>query len=401
MARSYDHVAAWHARQQSREEKPSKKKSRSKHVSKNKEGFSFFVDVVHVDVPTAPIVRWDEVIGQDEAKAALREAIEGAIKHADLYKRYGRKPTKGVLLYGPPGNGKTMLGKAAATALAEVHGGVASASGFIYVKGPELKDSYYGGTERKIRDLFERARRHKAQHGYPAVIFVDEAECMLGHRRDDGGGVSAVQTFLTEMDGLVESSAFVLLATNRPGQLDSAVIREGRIDRKILVGRPSREDAIEIFRQCLRPRPIVGDLDELAAAAAEILYDSRHALYALHLQDGTSKTVRLGDFTSGAQITSLVESATSFAIDREIATGEQGIRIDDFRAAILRSLKEQRDLDHPTELAAFCEDFMGEIVRLERVKGDGLKAKRASLITKIPEGVGVVFEPAPRTVPQC
>ncbi len=338
--------------------------------------------------PPAPVVKWDDVIGQAEAKAAVREAIEGVTKHAELYKRYGRRPTKGILLFGPPGNGKTMLGKAAASAMAEQHGQEARESGFIYVKGPELLSMYVGQVEQKIRNLFAKAAQHKAQHKYPAIIFIDEAESVLGHRRDRDD-FAPVPAFLVEMDGMVESSAIVLLATNRPNSLDSAVIREGRIDRKIMVGRPTQDDALAFFEQGLRGRPLAEGVDvgELALEAATALYNSNHILYRVHLADGKAKPVTLGHFTSGAQIAFLVDAAASFAIDREIATGQaDGIRTADFVSAVERTLREQRDIEHPSELAAFCEPFAGAVTGLERVRADG---QRASLIAHVPEGVKV------------
>src|SRR3990167_2927964 len=162
-----------------------------------------------------------DIGGQDEAVATLLEAIEGPLKHADLYKAYGKKSLKGVLLAGPPGCGKTLLAKATVSDIAKSHSKADAATGFIYVKGPEILSMWVGNSESAVRSLFKRAKEHKLEHGYPAVIFVDEAESILAKR---GNGIHSgsvlsgtiVPTFLAEMDGLEDSGAFVLLATNRP-----------------------------------------------------------------------------------------------------------------------------------------------------------------------------------------
>lgn len=321
-------------------------------------------------------VTWEDIGGQDEAKAAMREAIEGPVLRRAIYARYGRRPTKGVLLYGPPGNGKTMLGKAAATALAALHGASAGASGFLYVKGPELLNMYVGASEQNVRQLFESARRHKAQHGYPALIFIDEAEALLGKR---GGGVGAalagvltstiVPMFLAEMDGIVESGALVILATNRPDALDPAVVREGRIDRKVRVGRPDREDAIAIFRRHLAGRPLAADVDVelLAVAGVAALYDTAHVLYRVHRADGVPKSVTLGHLTSGAQIAHLVDLGATLALERELAGGAPGMATEDLEIAVRNTLEEQRHIDHVDELLFFVEPFKKQLKEIERV----------------------------------
>lgn len=336
-----------------------------------------------------PVVKWDDIVGQAEAKTAMREAIEGATKHAELYKKYGRRPTKGVLLFGPPGNGKTMLGKAAASAMAEMHGQSGQETGFIYLKGPEIQDPWFGGSAKKIRDLFLKAKRHKDQHNYPAVVFIDEAESVLGVRGRSGASDITVPPFLIEMDGLDECSAIVILATNRPNSLDPAVVREGRIDRKVFVDRPTREDALAFFEKGLAGRPLAENPEVVASEAVRTLYDPQHVLYRIELQDGTTKTVTLGHFASGAQVTYLIDAAATLAIEREIATGECGIRGKDFADVIARTLKEQRELDHSEALFAFCESFVHSVVEIQRARTDGKFAKRRSLIAQVPAGVQV------------
>lgn len=325
-------------------------------------------------------VSWDDIGGQDEAKAALREAVEGPVLRKEIYARYGRRPTKGVLLFGPPGNGKTMLGKAAATALAAMHGASAKSTGFLYVRGPEILSQWVGGAEAAVRALFDTARRHKAEHGYPAVIFLDEAESLLGKRGMTGSVLShtIVPMFLAEMDGMIESGALVLLATNRPDVLDPAIVREGRIDRKVFVARPSRADACEVFGRYLSGRPLAGALEELIVEGVDALYSSARVLYKISTKNKT-KTLTLGHVTSGAQIAGIVETAASFAVERELAEDaagdiegprQLGIIAADLRAAVDRVFDEQRLLEHDDDIERLAETFVkpGDQLMVEKMR---------------------------------
>lgn len=209
-------------------------------------------------------ITWDDVGGLEKAKQALKEAIELPNKHPDLFKKYNKRIPKGVMLYGPTGTGKTLLAKAAATSLATIHGTSAKSTGFIYVKGPELLNMWVGNTEAEIRGLFARGRDHFKKNGYPAILFIDEADAILGARGGSSHGSEGtlantiVPQFLSEMDGLQDSGVFVLLATNRPDVLDPAVTRDGRIDRKVAVLRPEQQAAGDILKIHLRNRPLSG-----------------------------------------------------------------------------------------------------------------------------------------------
>lgn len=291
------------------------------HVLKNlgKQADEFKADVEKISV------RWEDIGGQKVAKQEMQEAIEGPIKHAAIFKAYGKKAVKGILLYGPPGCGKTMFAKAAATSLAAMHGKT-TATGFIYVKGPEILNKWVGQSEETIRNLFTRARDHYKREGYPAVLFIDEADAILGARGTQsmvsGMEKTIVPMFLAEMDGLDENGPLVLLATNRSDSLDPAVVRDGRVDRKIEVTRPNQEDALEIFGMYLKGKPICeATKDVYAEAFAKALFASA----ALKMR------------VCGALIAGLVDQAVSVAMRRDIAAGSSqatGLTMDDISAAI-------------------------------------------------------------------
>jgi len=292
-------------------------------------------------------VRWEDIGGQEEAKEAIREAIEYPVRFAAVYQAHGQKPSKGVLLYGPPGTGKSLLGKAVATALADGKG--AHPDAFIYVKGPEILSKWVGSSEAAVRALFSRCRAHKTATGRPAVLFIDEADALLGHRDGAGLSVSMAQTivpaFLTEMDGLEDSGAFVMLSTNRPDALDPAVVRDGRIDRRVRIGRPTKDDAGRILMIALRGRK-VEEKQAFVEHALKTLHSDDLTLFKLTTEEGMV-SLRLRDALSGALLTGLVAKAVEFAIKRN---REQGALSDlepkDFDAAVLLAFREMAHTDH-------------------------------------------------------
>jgi len=303
-------------------------------------------------------VGWDAIGGHAEAKEALREAIELPFSHPELFAKYGKRPSRGVLLSGPSGTGKTMLGKAAATALARAHGHSAS-EGFVYVKGPELLSSYVGKTEEAIRRLFLAARDHKARHGYPALVFMDEAESLLGVR-DRGANISMAATivpqFLAEMDGLDDAAAMFLLATNRPDMLDPAIVRDGRIDRKVRVGRPSAADARQIFAIHLADRPLAKrlEVDALLDMVVPSLYHDDRVVQAYG-----DRALRLRDFASGAMIAGIVEHAATAAMLRDVVEGKgkpTGIMLEDLLGAIDRAQASVKDTYHGEAIADLIKE---------------------------------------------
>jgi len=304
---------------------------------------------------------WEDIAGLREAKEQLVEAIELPYQYPELFKHYSKRPPKGVLLYGPPGCGKTLCAKAAAFSIAKIHEKQQMQSGFIYVKGPELLCKWVGESERMIRDLFERGREHHAKHGYPALLFIDEADAIVPQR---GTGKSSdventiVPMFLSEMDGLENSKVMVMLATNQQQRIDPAVIREGRIDRMVRIGRPTTRTAIEYFRIHLRGIPTgPADLAEIAAHTTAEIFSQERVLYKLVDGGGKEHYLTLGDCLSGAMIAGIIDLATSAALKRDMASkSAKGtfVRVDDFRAAVQKTY-----LHHVAMNASFdIEDFM-------------------------------------------
>jgi proteasome ATPase len=292
-----------------------------------------------------PDVKWDDIGGLQDAKADLIEAIELPHKNRELFEFYGRKQIKGILLSGPPGCGKTMLGKAAATSLATIYGKEKSRTGFLYVKGPEILNQYVGQTEQTIRDIFDDARRHKEEHGYPAIIFLDEADAILATRgtRNVGIGNTIVPMFLTEMDGLEESSAVVIIATNRPDVLDPAIVRDGRIDRKVSVTRPCEKSAAEILRLNLKRVPVRNGvaIEEMANETISLIFSSD-----CRVKSG----LFLRDIVNGAMLANCVNLAVSSAIQRDLSVGKvktgSGILMEDIKLAVGRILKQSQTVIH-------------------------------------------------------
>jgi proteasome-associated ATPase len=219
-----------------------------------------------------------------------------------------------------------LLAKAAAGSISKLHGKQAADTGYIYVKGPEVLSKWVGESESTIRGLFLLARNHKAKHGYPAILFVDECESLLSKR---GTGLSSdvnntiVPAFLAELDGLVDSGAMVILATNRPDKLDPAVVREGRIDRRIRVARPDQSDAAQVFAIYLKRVPSCPNPEEVAEHASKHLFSEATGLVRLTTSTGETFPFHLGHLASGAMIEGIVDRATSLVL-HEAIEGDHG-----------------------------------------------------------------------------
>lgn len=300
-------------------------------------------------------VTWADIGGLEQAKAELREAVELPYTEPELFAHHKYQVPKGVLLYGPPRCGKTLCGKAVASAMAECHGVTGDARGFFYVKGSEILDRYVGVTEGLIASLFNRARHFKRRTGYPATIFIDECEAIMAKR---GSGKSSdilntiVPAFLAEMDGLDETGAIVLLATNRPDMLDPAIVGDGRVDRRIKITRPDKESARVIAGIHIKKATFDPSLktDEAVDIITREFFVRERVMRRLTV--ATEKETRvvplaLSDIINGAMIVSLISHARSFALrrDRERKT-LTGITEADLIAAADKLVPENMDVSH-------------------------------------------------------
>ena len=329
-----------------------------------------------------PTVRWEHIGGQQEAIESIRRSIEYPLLHKGLFARYQFQQPKGFLLYGPPGCGKTLIGQATAASLGEIlaekgesttpssedqasdvvpglppiEGGV-----FLHVKGPEVLNMWVGESERIIRDLFLQARQQR-QAGKLPFIFIDEAESILGTRRTMRSynvSNTLVPMFCAELDGIENlSQVVVILASNRPDMIDPAVLRSGRIDRKIKVGRPGPKDVGEILRVYLKAdlpyassdapkkgiddeapasRMIVGLLENLFQPSQE------NRVLAIRLRNGRREILYRKDLLSGAVLAGIVRRAKERAIERAIQSGDHepsGLTLEDLLISTNQEFKE-------------------------------------------------------------
>jgi proteasome-associated ATPase len=312
---------------------------------------------------------WSDIGGCAEAKAELQKALEFPYTHAKVFNFFHKKRVKGGVLWGRPGMGKTLLGRACAGSIIRTHKAdpESFATAFIYVKGPELLVKWVGDTEQAIRDLFEHAKQHFLKWHYPAVIFLDEADAFLtrrGTRTASGMETTVVPQFNAEMDGMEESGAFVLVATNRVEILDPAIIRPGRCDRKFHIAPPTIETAPEILEIHMRNVPIAhsgwADVqpcskEQIIKTSTERFFSDKYPLYKLETDKGT-RIFGLSNLASGAMLAGLVERATSYAIDRNLENPDpDGVNLGDFDLALEAIHKEQFGLNHYDELKEYID----------------------------------------------
>lgn len=312
---------------------------------------------------------WGDIGGQEEAKRELIRAIQWPVLYPELFLLFKRRRSRGVLLYGPPGCGKTLLGKAVVRLLAALYHRKVDDGGFKYVKGHQLLDQYLGNSEKAVKSLFDEARRFREQKGYPAVLFFDEADALFKRRPSDAreSTFTLVPSLLAEMDGMDETGAFVILATNRPDSLDLAITRPGRIDRRIRVTRPDQAAAEVIFRIHLQGVFLERDLslEELSAYAAEELFSPRHKLYEVTFDE--TVPFLLKDLASGALVQNIVDRATAnkmeYCIEHNVRAG---LSREDIRKAVEEVLDEQREAKHLEELQDFAELAGKEITAVRK-----------------------------------
>lgn len=332
-----------------------------------------------------PVQTFDDIIGNESELAQLKDAIRAPVEHKELYEKYGMKMPKGALLSGPPGCGKTMFARAAASEMAKLYG--EDEFEFLSLAGSELQSGYVGETEKTIMALFNFAREYKAYHGYPLLIFMDECEVILPDRtgrvrRLAPWEESQVATFIAQLDGMEECGAFLLMATNRPEVIDQAVLRDGRCDFKITIKRPTTE-AIEViirknFEHCFIKDPI----EDLVFAAVEGLFDPHKVLVEFRalgydlaehqVKNLNQKHFCLEHIVSGAMAASIPSRATRHAFARDKAAGTvEGIVTADVIAAVNDLYNENKQLEHSFAFEEFRSTFERETREQNMSRGNG------------------------------
>ncbi|HEU0208562.1 MAG TPA: AAA family ATPase [Candidatus Udaeobacter sp.] len=324
---------------------------------------------------SVPELPWEKVGGQEEALQAIKDAIELPLLHEELFNKFQHATPKGFLLHGPPGCGKTLIGKATAYNLTKKlreKSGEEMKEYFMHVKGPEILNMWVGESERIVRDIFATARE-KRREGFLPFLFIDEAESILGTRRASRYSnilSTLVPMFCSEMDGIDSlHDVVIILASNRADLIDPAILRPGRIDRKIKVNRPTKEGAREIYRIYLTNNlPYDGALAKEADNIGEALdrlidrflewqfaHREENKFLEVTLRSGRKETLYRADLLSGAIIASIVERAKGIAIKRAIATQqEEGIRENDLQLSFIAEFTEN-DIFPPTDIT---EDWL-------------------------------------------
>ena len=307
-----------------------------------------------------PDISYADIGGLDNQIEEIADAVELPFLYQELFAEHRLPAPKGILLYGPPGCGKTLIAKAVANSLAKkVADKIGEGKGrsyFINIKGPELLNKYVGETERQIRLVFQRARE-KSEEGWPVIVFFDEMDSMF---RTRGSGISSdmestiVPQLLAEIDG-VEGlrNVIVIGATNREDLIDPAILRPGRLDVKIKIERPSGPAATQIFARYLTDEiPIMAgeDVPEMIERTVAEMYrdDDANQFLEVTYQNGDKEILYYKDFASGAMIENIVRRAKKLAIKRVISGGERGVCTDDLIASIKQEYKEHEDLPNTT-----------------------------------------------------
>ncbi|MFB0977947.1 MAG: proteasome ATPase [Myxococcota bacterium] len=360
--------------------------------------------VEEVMLEEIPDISYEDIGGLGDQIEVLRDSVELPYLHPDIFSEFELKPPKGILLYGPPGCGKTMIAKAVANSLAkkiEDRTGETTTAYFLNVKGPELLNKYVGETESKLREVFKKARDKAAGANVPVVIFFDEMDSLFRMR---GSGVSSdmeatvVAQFLSEIDGVEAlENVIVIGASNRQDLIDPAVLRPGRLDLKVKVQRPDETAAREIFAKYLTDRlPIDPDAVAAASSAKEacskmigelitMMYSTgdENKFLEVTYAKGEREIFYFKDFSSGAMIENIVARAKRKAVKRAIAGEQHGITADDLTLSVKEEFKENEDLPNTTNPDdwARISGRKGERIINVRTLISGMERKEESIET--------------------
>lgn len=320
-----------------------------------KEAQDYFLEEV-------PVLPWSKIGGQEEAISVIKDAIELPLLHPELFARFGKRPLKGILLFGPPGCGKTLIGKATAYNLTQEYRertGQDVKEYFMYINGPKILNMWLGESERQVREIFAQARE-KSKEGHLVFIFIDEAESLL-RTRSSGRFMNISNTivpqFCAEMDGLVSlENVVVMLTSNRPDYIDPAILRPERIDRKVKIVRPDRRSSRDIYKIYLSDVPLdpdlirehkgdcTGAMDELLDLVTEYTFrrDPETEFLEVFMRNASSEILYWRDLVSGALLKSVVERAKDFAIKRSIEKRSEveGVSLHDLQQAVRVEFKE-------------------------------------------------------------
>ena len=358
-------------------------------------------EVEDLALEEVPDINYEDIGGLSTQIEAIKDAVELPYLYADYYREHQLRPPKGVLLYGPPGCGKTMIAKAVANNLAQKISekrGEKVKGYFLNIKGPELLNKYVGETERKIREIFVKARE-KAAEDVPVIVFFDEMDALF---RTRGSGISSdvettiVPQLLAEIDGVEHlRNVIVVGASNRQDLIDPAILRPGRLDVKVKIERPDAAAAVDIFKKYLTVELPIHDselsqnsgdiqaaIERMIGAAVEEMYDlgEENRFLEVTYANGDKEILYFKDFSSGAMIESVVRRAKKLALKRYIQTSEKGINLDDVMSAVREEFKENEDLPNttnPDDWAKIAGKKGERIVYVKPLMGETKEKQRA------------------------